>query len=38
MASPGHRVDIVNCKVKTVGVGAVYSAGGTPYFTQNFGY
>ncbi|MEV6298628.1 CAP domain-containing protein [Actinoplanes sp. NPDC051861] len=38
MKSPGHRANIVNCKLKTVGVGAVYSTGGTPYFTQDFGY
>ena len=38
MASPGHRANIVNCQVKTVGVGAVYSANGTTYYTQNFGY
>jgi uncharacterized protein YkwD len=38
MASPGHRTNILNCKVTTVGVGAVYSANGTTYFTQNFGY
>ncbi|MDI6097650.1 CAP domain-containing protein [Actinoplanes sp. NEAU-A12] len=38
MKSPGHRANILNCKAKTVGVGAVYSANGTGYFTQNFGY
>ncbi|WP_433830480.1 CAP domain-containing protein [Actinoplanes sp. CA-015351] len=38
MKSPGHRTNIVNCKSKTVGVGAVYSANGTPYYTQDFGY
>ena len=38
MASPGHRANILNCKQATVGVGAVYAANGTPYFTQNFGY
>jgi uncharacterized protein YkwD len=38
MASPGHRANILNCKATTVGVGAVYAANGTPYFTQDFGY
>ncbi|RAK24681.1 Cysteine-rich secretory protein family protein, partial [Actinoplanes lutulentus] len=38
MKSPGHRTNILNCKSKTVGVGAVYSANGTPYYTQDFGY
>ncbi len=38
MKSPGHRTNILNCKSRTVGVGAVYSKGGTPYYTQNFGY
>jgi uncharacterized protein YkwD len=37
MQSPAHRANIVNCKAKSVGVGAVYSANGTPYFTQEFG-
>ena len=38
MASPGHRANILNCQATTVGVGAVYGAGGAPYFTQDFGY
>ncbi|PWK31033.1 Cysteine-rich secretory protein family protein [Actinoplanes xinjiangensis] len=38
MNSPGHRANILNCKSKSVGVGAVYSANGTPYYTQDFGY
>jgi uncharacterized protein YkwD len=38
LASPGHRANLLNCKVATVGVGAVYSRNGTAYFTQNFGY
>ncbi|WP_328475400.1 CAP domain-containing protein [Actinoplanes sp. NBC_00393] len=38
MKSPGHRTNILNCKSKTVGVGAVYAANGTPYYTQNFGF
>ncbi|MDR6317315.1 uncharacterized protein YkwD [Actinoplanes couchii] len=38
MKSPGHRTNILNCKSKTVGVGVVYSAGGAPYYTQDFGF
>ena len=38
MASPGHRANILNCKATTVGVGAVYAANGTAYYTQEFGY
>jgi len=38
MNSPGHRKNILNCQSKTVGVGAVYAANGTPYYTQDFGY
>ncbi|WP_433789033.1 CAP domain-containing protein [Actinoplanes sp. CA-252034] len=38
MRSPGHRANIVNCKSKSVGVGVVLSASGTPYYTQDFGY
>jgi uncharacterized protein YkwD len=37
MKSPAHRANIVNCKARSVGVGAVYGANGTPYFTQDFG-
>ena len=37
MNSPGHRANIVNCASTTVGVGAVYAANGTPYYTQIFG-
>jgi uncharacterized protein YkwD len=38
MNSPGHRANILNCKSKAVGVGVVYAANGTPYYTQDFGY
>jgi len=38
LASPGHRANLLNCKATTVGVGAVYSPNGNPYFTQDFGY
>ena len=37
MASPGHRRNILNCKATAVGVGAVYAADGTTYYTQDFG-
>ena len=37
MKSPGHRANILDCKAKAVGVGAVYAANGTPYYTQDFG-
>jgi uncharacterized protein YkwD len=37
MHSPGHRANIVDCSARAVGVGAVYSSNGTPYFTQDFG-
>ncbi|AEV84071.1 hypothetical protein ACWT_3048 [Actinoplanes sp. SE50] len=38
MHSPGHRANILNCRSKTVGLGAVYAADGTPYYTEDFGY
>lgn len=38
MASPGHRANILDCRATAVGVGAVYAANGTPYFTEDFGY
>lgn len=37
MNSPAHRANIVNCKAKAFGVGAVYAANGNPYYTQDFG-
>ncbi|WP_433791806.1 CAP domain-containing protein [Actinoplanes sp. CA-252034] len=38
MKSPGHRANILNCKFKTVGVGAAYAANGAAYYTQDFGF
>jgi len=38
MKSPGHRANILNCKLVKVGVGAVYASNGNPYYTQDFGY
>ncbi len=38
MKSPGHRANILNCKSRTVGVGAARNTAGTPYYTQVFGF
>lgn len=37
MRSPGHRVNLLNCRAKAVGVGMAYAKNGTTYFTQDFG-
>jgi len=37
MNSPGHRANILNCKLKAIGVGMAQGPGG-PYWTQNFGW
>ncbi|GAA2605019.1 CAP domain-containing protein [Paractinoplanes durhamensis] len=37
MNSPGHRANILNCGSIAVGVGVAYTAGGAPYYTQDFG-
>ncbi|MFI7600777.1 CAP domain-containing protein [Actinoplanes sp. NPDC049681] len=37
LASPGHRANLLDCGAKTFAVGVVYSANGTPYYTQDFG-
>ncbi|GAA1798690.1 CAP domain-containing protein [Luedemannella flava] len=37
MNSSGHRANILNCKLKHLGVGLIYSARGRPYWTQDFG-
>lgn len=37
MKSPGHRRNLLDCGAKTFAVGVIYSANGTPYFTQDFG-
>jgi uncharacterized protein YkwD len=36
MNSPGHRANILNCKLKDLGVGLAYE-GKTPIWTQDFG-
>ena len=37
MKSPGHRRNLLDCGARTFAVGVVYSANGTPYYTQDFG-
>lgn len=37
MANSGHRRNILNCQIKTVGVGVAYGSGDT-WWTQDFGY
>jgi uncharacterized protein YkwD len=37
MNSPGHRANILNCGLRTIGVGVYYSPGG-PWLTQDFGW
>jgi uncharacterized protein YkwD len=36
MNSPGHRANILNCSLRTLGVGVATGAGG-PWWTQDFG-
>ncbi|WP_202638535.1 CAP domain-containing protein [Bailinhaonella thermotolerans] len=37
LKSPGHRANILNCKLKAIGVGVQEGAGG-PWWTQDFGW
>ena len=37
MNSPGHRANILNCGLRTIGVG-MYDGSGGPWWTQNFGW
>jgi uncharacterized protein YkwD len=37
LKSPGHRRNLLDCGAKTFAVGVIYSANGTPYYTQDFG-
>jgi uncharacterized protein YkwD len=37
MNSEGHRANILNCKIKAIGVGVHLGEGG-PWWTQDFGY
>ena len=36
LASPGHRANILDCSLRTLGVGVAYGTGG-PWWTQDFG-
>jgi uncharacterized protein YkwD len=38
MNSPGHRANILNCGYHSLGVGAFATAGGGPWWTQDFGF
>lgn len=38
MDSPGHRANILNCELGTLGVGVAYGGGSGTYWTQNFGF
>jgi uncharacterized protein YkwD len=38
MDSPGHRANILNCKLKTLGVGMARGGSYGIYWTQNFGW
>ncbi|WP_344596420.1 CAP domain-containing protein [Actinomadura vinacea] len=37
MKSPGHRANILNCKLRAIGVGRAAGSGG-PWWTQDFGW
>lgn len=37
MASPGHRVNVLNGAFTDVGIGLAYAADGTPYWTMELG-
>ncbi|MFC5749138.1 CAP domain-containing protein [Actinomadura rugatobispora] len=37
MKSPGHRANILNCKLRAIGVGMASGSGG-PWWTQDFGW
>jgi uncharacterized protein YkwD len=36
MRSPGHRANILNCRLAEIGVGHVVDSRGVPYWTQDF--
>ena len=38
MNSPHHRENMLNCDARAMGTGVVYTRGGTPYFTEVFGF
>ncbi len=37
MKSPHHRANVIDCAAQSIGVGLIYSPGGTAYWTQLFG-
>ena len=37
MRSPGHKANLLDCTARAIGISAVYSTNGTPYYTQDFG-
>lgn len=37
MTSPGHRANILDCRMRAIGVGVAAAQDGTLYWTQNFG-
>jgi uncharacterized protein YkwD len=37
MTSPGHRKNILDCRMRAIGVGVARAQDGTLYWTQNFG-
>jgi uncharacterized protein YkwD len=37
MSSEGHRHNILNCRLRDIGVGLAYGADNRPYWTQDFG-
>jgi len=37
MDSPVHRTNILDCSLRTLGVGVAYGGAAGPYWTQNFG-
>jgi uncharacterized protein YkwD len=36
MNSPGHRANLLNPNMTEIGLGLAYTAGGYPYWTQDF--
>lgn len=38
MDSAGHRANILNCELRTLGIGVAYGGGSGTYWTQNFGF
>lgn len=36
--SPGHRANMLNCRVRSVGAGVAFNSAGLPYYVQVFGW